>query len=369
MYHTPKLTGIKKKLIPRRFNEAWGLQHMKLYGFDDEIILSGANLSRDYFTNRQDRYALFKSRALTDYFFRIHEAVSGLSFAVEPRPDTKQGFELEWTQHPAYVPNPLEDAATFAQIATERLAPLLKPNRNEARELSIAADSAPVTYVYPVSQFSQILNPDTSTEMPALSRVLSLLGADRFDWTMTAGYFNVHPVFADKLLKTFPTQAQVITASPYANGFYKSKGVSGLLPGVYSHLARNFLDRVAAAGKADCVRMLEWRRGTVNVGDGWSYHAKGMWASLPREPTDEKSREPFVTVIGSSNYTRRAYTHDLESNAIVFTQDPDLQQQLGNEIAHLSEHAAPITAADYDAEDRRPDWRQKLFARIMADKL
>lgn len=45
MYHTPNLTGLKKKLIPVRLNEGWGLQHMKLYGFDDEIILSGYALN------------------------------------------------------------------------------------------------------------------------------------------------------------------------------------------------------------------------------------------------------------------------------------------------------------------------------------
>lgn len=41
MYHTPNLTGLRKKYIPKRINEGWGLQHMKLYGIDDEIIMSG----------------------------------------------------------------------------------------------------------------------------------------------------------------------------------------------------------------------------------------------------------------------------------------------------------------------------------------
>jgi len=41
MYHTPNLTGIRKAVIPKRINEGWGLQHMKLYGVDDEIIMSG----------------------------------------------------------------------------------------------------------------------------------------------------------------------------------------------------------------------------------------------------------------------------------------------------------------------------------------
>ena len=41
MYHTPNFRGIKKRLVPQRFNEGWGLQHIKLYGMDDELILSG----------------------------------------------------------------------------------------------------------------------------------------------------------------------------------------------------------------------------------------------------------------------------------------------------------------------------------------
>ena len=41
MFHTPNLTGWRKKFIPKRLNEGWGLQHMKLYGFDDEVMLSG----------------------------------------------------------------------------------------------------------------------------------------------------------------------------------------------------------------------------------------------------------------------------------------------------------------------------------------
>ncbi|KAL9630885.1 MAG: hypothetical protein Q9164_006193, partial [Protoblastenia rupestris] len=74
MYHTPNLTGLRKAFIPKRINEGWGLQHIKLYGIDDEVILSGANLSNDYFTNRQDRYHLFISKTVTDYFARIHNA-------------------------------------------------------------------------------------------------------------------------------------------------------------------------------------------------------------------------------------------------------------------------------------------------------
>ena len=52
MYHTPILRGLWKMVMPQRYNETLGLQHTKIYLFDDTLILSGANLSEDYFTNR-----------------------------------------------------------------------------------------------------------------------------------------------------------------------------------------------------------------------------------------------------------------------------------------------------------------------------
>ncbi len=41
LYHTPDLRGMWKRLVPERFNETVGLQHMKVYLFDDNLIMSG----------------------------------------------------------------------------------------------------------------------------------------------------------------------------------------------------------------------------------------------------------------------------------------------------------------------------------------
>lgn len=41
LYHTPNLRGLLKHLGPERFNEVMGLQHMKIYIFDDDLVLSG----------------------------------------------------------------------------------------------------------------------------------------------------------------------------------------------------------------------------------------------------------------------------------------------------------------------------------------
>ena len=54
-YQTPQLRGWLGWLLPSKWNELLGLQHCKVYIFDNSLIISGANLSRDYFTNRQVR--------------------------------------------------------------------------------------------------------------------------------------------------------------------------------------------------------------------------------------------------------------------------------------------------------------------------
>lgn len=41
MYHTPDLRGLLRLLVPQRFNETIGVQHIKVYLFDDSIIISG----------------------------------------------------------------------------------------------------------------------------------------------------------------------------------------------------------------------------------------------------------------------------------------------------------------------------------------
>ena len=41
LYHTPNLRGWLRALLPERYNEVIGLQHMKIYLFDDNVLMSG----------------------------------------------------------------------------------------------------------------------------------------------------------------------------------------------------------------------------------------------------------------------------------------------------------------------------------------
>ncbi|KAJ9417718.1 phosphatidylserine synthase [Fusarium oxysporum] len=299
MYHTPNLTGLRKQYIPKRINEGWGLQHMKLYGVDDEIIMSGANLSTDYFTNRQDRYHLFASKEVTDHFWKIHSGVTSFSFLRKPQ--------------------------SFIKSTTSTLQTLLHPTSKPENDITD-------TRVYMLGQMSQTL------ALPAYRES---------SWTFTAGYFNPAPSLTKLLLNTASTSNTVITASPEANGFYKSKGVSGLLPDAYTLLARRFVHRVHHEGRDNDITLKEWRYGVVGQPGGWTYHAKGLWVTMPGD------KNPAMSIIGSSNYTKRSYSHDLEAGALIVTRDEGLKGRLGEEQLWLQEHATKATRDDFARTERR----------------
>ncbi|KAG6015327.1 hypothetical protein E4U43_005427 [Claviceps pusilla] len=348
MYHTPNLTGLRKKHIPRRINEGWGLQHMKLYGVDDEIIMSGANLSSDYFTNRQDRYHLFSSKEMTDHFCKIHHGVGSLSFRVEPS-DDPAGFALSWPATNA-APNPIEEPQGFIKSSSSMLKSLVALPAQGLPSHGGGGGGLANTRVYMLGQFSQIMRPDHSTELPVLTHILEQLALPNYrgsSWTFTAGYFNPAPSLSKLLIGTASTNNTVITAAPEANGFYKSSGVSGLLPDAYVLLARRFLDAVNRSRRDGDITLKEWRLGTTGQPGGWTYHAKGLWVTMPGQAN------PSISIIGSSNYTRRSYSHDLEVGALIVTKDEKLMKKLGDEQAWLQEHAHKVTRDDFARNERR----------------
>ena len=318
-------------------------------------------MSSDYFTNRLDRYHLFDSKALTEYYARIHDAICSLSFQVLPDPDSKAGYLLDWPISNG-APSPLDGPEDFIACSSTFLSPLIQAGDNKP----VIPSESSQTFVYPVAQFTPLLKPDTSTEFPAVTSILRLLAESPVfagaRWLFTAGYFNIHPVLSSFLIASTSstpqnpttTQGTVLTASPWANGFYGSPGISGMLPAAYTHLSARFLDRVAEAQCTNFIELKEWRRGTVGTPDGWTYHAKGLWITLPQD------EHPSLTFVGSSNYTKRSYSLDIEVGALVVTSDPILKEKLGAETEWLQKDAKAISREDLMRTERRVGWNVRL---------
>lgn len=301
-----------------------------------------ANLSTDYFTNRQDRYHLFSSKEITEHFWRLHSGVSSFSFLVQPSEQDPSGFTLQWPDNNS-APSPLDKPQSFIKSSTSTLHSLIHPKEKPD-------DGISDTRVYMLGQMSQVMKPDTSTELPIITHILKTLALPAYrdsSWTFTAGYFNPAPSLTKLLLNTASSSNTVITASPEANGFYKSKGVSGLLPDAYTLLARRFVHRVHHQGRDTDITLKEWRYGMVGQPGGWTYHAKGLWVTMPGD------KYPALSIIGSSNYTKRSYSHDLEAGALIVTKDEGLKKRLGDEQLWLQEHASKVTRDDLAKNERR----------------
>lgn len=319
-------------------------------------------MSEEYFTSRLDRYHVFSSKALTEYYAKIHNAICSLSFQVLPDPQNKSNYVLDWPTTNG-APSPLDSPQDFIAYSSTYLSPIIQPTDNKPALPSEASQ----TYVYPVSQFTSLLKPnDTSTEYPAVTTILRLLSSSSAftgaRWLFTAGYFNIHPVLSSLLISSTTTasntpsttQGTVLTASPWANGFYGSSGISGMLPAAYTHLSARFLDRVARAQATNSIQLKEWRKGTVGTPGGWTYHAKGLWVTLPGE------EHPSLTFVGSSNYTKRSYSLDLEVGALVVTNDQDLKRKLGEETERLQKDASTVSRDDLRRTERRVGWNVRL---------
>jgi CDP-diacylglycerol---glycerol-3-phosphate 3-phosphatidyltransferase len=348
-------------------------------------------LSEDYFTNRLDRYHIFSSKELTDYYARIHDAVCDISYRVIPAPERREGYVLESPMNRG-IPDPVWHPRRFKIYAKHTLEPLIhKSAKQKMFPISFSKDK---TFIYPVAQFDILLGAArnqgflqyefstyTSTEKPALTKLLASLSADQrlrgSTWVFTAGYFNIDPDIANGLIEAAPEAPSpspnserfsrtctVITASPWANGFYGSHGISGMLPAAYTLLSRRFLRKVAMVGKERSIELKEWRRGTVGEPGGWTYHAKGLWVTLPRQrdAANELIEEPgpSVTLVGSSNYTKRSYSLDLEIGAMIVTGDESLKKKLREETEWLQKDAQVTTQDDLMKVDRRVSFKVRV---------
>ncbi|BGP12216.1 hypothetical protein JCM10213_007472 [Rhodosporidiobolus nylandii] len=424
LFHTPNLSGWERKWVPKRFNEGWGLMHMKVYGVDDEVILSGANLSHDYFTNRTDRYLLFSAHApLADYFSSLLSLISRFSYRVTAR-DTSTphpAIDISWPREGggggggnALPEDPFEagggegGVGEMKQRGKEEIEALTRLwARKGPRELSSSlppfassssSAAAPFTSSSPASSwFDTSLRPvlqmapfsitqETSLVVPEIFRAANALATAPggrntvLDWT--SGYFGLKEGGEyERLVLECRAGVRIVSASPEANGFHLSRGVSRFIPPAYTYFAQRFYERVIAEAERRAkrrgesargedaerhVEMREWRR------EGWTYHAKGIWlapsvsnpysppaadpattfSSSPLYLPDPHSQDfalrhshpspPFLTLLGSSNYGSRSATRDLEAGLLLTTHSDRTRWELEKEVRAIREYATEV---------------------------
>ncbi|KAK5996101.1 CDP-diacylglycerol--glycerol-3-phosphate 3-phosphatidyltransferase [Cladobotryum mycophilum] len=377
-YQTPKLRGLWRCFVPERLNEGFGLQHIKLCGVDDEVIVTGANLSQEYFTNREDRYYVFCSEELTDYFHSLVVALGQFSYLLSSSTTDitgcgEHGFEWPSTNY-TRLPLDKTEMVEIQCAARHHLIPILwrhswehlpfptplLQNKPLIRETLGDED----TVVYPLAQLAPLLGAyDTISKRPlsthewALSHLLAILPRCS-SWTLSTPYLSFPDRFSDTLLSpdskenyrpvtaaSATNTGSIVTAAPEAMSFYGARGLAGYIPRAFTGEAKKLLQRIAQRGSS--LRILQWKRGIAHESGGWTFHAKGWWVNCDgSDPTDAaagESEASSMVMVGSSNYGQRSFTLDLEVDILLVTTNRDLKQRMNEERERILARSEQIT--------------------------
>lgn len=350
LYHTPDLRGLLRLLVPQRFNETIGVQHIKVYLFDDSIIISGANLSDSYFTNRQDRYVLLENCGeVADFFADLVEAVGDVSLQLQPDDSVTM---LEGMVHP-YKGN-RQDFSTAARkrimevVNTAQMRQQLtnRPEDSEDEGLSDGglSDGGEDTWVFPLVQMKPL---GIQVDEQVTQRLLTDAGPDSTVF-LTSGYFNLTRAYM-RLVLGAGAGYRILTASPEVNGFFGAKGVAGAIPAAYVHIARQFYNQVCSLGQQERIHLHEYHR------PEWTFHAKGLWYYL------QGKDRPCLTLIGSPNFGYRSVHRDLEAQIAIVTENKVLQSQLQEEQERLYQRSTEVSSATFE----QPDRHVKLWVKLV----
>ncbi|XP_057681617.1 CDP-diacylglycerol--glycerol-3-phosphate 3-phosphatidyltransferase, mitochondrial isoform X2 [Corythoichthys intestinalis] len=331
LYHTPDLRGLLRLLVPQRFNETIGVQHIKVYLFDDSFIISGANLSDSYFTNRQDRYVLLEDCAeLADFFSELVEAVGDVSLQLGPDDSVAM---RDGMVHPYKG-----DRQDFSTAASKRIMEVVNMARVRQQLLLSQrqhSEKEQDTWVFPLVQMKPL---GIQVDEQVTQRLLHDAGPDSTVY-LTSGYFNLTRAYM-RLVLGAGADYRILTASPEVNGFFGAKGVAGAIPDAYTHIARQFYERVRQLGQQGRIRLQEYHR------PQWTFHAKGLWYYLYGHD------RPCLTLIGSPNFGYRSVHRDLEAQIAIVTENEQLQDQLREEQEMLYQRSSEVSGSTFEQPDR-----------------
>jgi CDP-diacylglycerol--glycerol-3-phosphate 3-phosphatidyltransferase len=242
-----------------------------------------------------------------------------------------------------------------ADVSTEPPPPKAEPDGAPVSGEELVLDGKVAdTWVLPTVQMGPLgVRQD---ELATLRFIRQLPGHSQVH--LSSAYFNLAQPYEKALLEALREEVRVkiVTAAPSANGFYGSRGPSGLIPGAYSLMEQRLYER-AGGDDQSRLEIYEYSR------EGWTFHAKGLWLSTSTQVEEELQR-PSVTTIGSPNFGYRSLDKDLECQLWLLTSHKSLRDQLGQERDRLSQQSARISQSTFQSGDRRATTLVKVAAAL-----
>jgi len=216
LYRSPTLRGLLARIVPRRWDEGWGTWHAKIYGTDDELLLTGyvntispfashhilysANLNTSYFTNRQDRYIHLRDQnLLASYCSDFLKIVSCASCNLQPPTHSSEEYQL--CPPSTSLGNPFQ--------LYEELSSSLK--NLQASYRSKEAETKSDVELLPIIQSGPLLISEEETALGTLFEGLRNDADAVVD--LTSGYFGLYEDYQQHVLKS-KARWRILAASP-----------------------------------------------------------------------------------------------------------------------------------------------------------
>jgi CDP-diacylglycerol--glycerol-3-phosphate 3-phosphatidyltransferase len=392
LFQTPTRAGRYLRRVGRAC-EVLGVQHTKIAVFDGrDLILTGANLSDDYFTTRMDRYLVVRDNPAACWWYERlveHLCALGHPVSMSDAPPHGEGARREPRSGLWILPPPglsgagdaLGTPSVFAAAARARLQafaaevgrhmaaiPALTPPHGEG--------CSTTTWLFPTMQFG---GAGVYHDSSVIEEVLRLADASTpgVTVTVTSPYLNFFTDFVDRVVAS-RASFRFVTAAVATNAWCGQRGAAGCIPYLYLGLQRAFRDALRDGGCSDRVTIFEFSQ------PGVTFHAKGLWmqprvstnsgSRTPREALASSSEDesdsapsiaspcppllvavqsetpipdtPILAAYGSSNYGHRSVHRDVEAQAFVLTADPALRAAFGDELDRMMERCQLAAAVE-----------------------
>jgi len=371
--------------------EVQGVQHIKFAVFDDHVILTGANLSENYFTEREDRYVIFKNNPeLANFCDDLGSTLLDCSFQMNDEgilefpsnyhnisklvsPSVKNKFKsmmkdrvkmlkfIHKDYRPEFqVPKPekssVETESSLVEYeprnqGVQKLKKALKPDqifnilKDMPNELNIVtgeggwSDSLTKqgkdVYLFPTLQFEQAHCRDDLELFTELLKTIENV-------SIASGYMGF-PSQTVSILKQKKT-LELLCASPLANGFL-GDGAKNWIPYLYRAVEHNLFKKVPQAHLAEYER------------EGWTFHGKGIWAS--------DSSGAYLSSIGSSNFSYRSYFRDVEFQVYMWTRCPEFKRTMLEDKQRLWAFSKSVTAETFKTTEFKYKFPTKILSRLL----
>jgi CDP-diacylglycerol--glycerol-3-phosphate 3-phosphatidyltransferase len=373
--------------LPPRYNELLTTFHLKAYAFDDTLIMTGANLSGDYFTTRQDRYWVVRDAPLAALYHDMIDILCDASHSMDGGNSSSSSNNNNNRGASERSSQEKDDGRprTTHEKMKARLEHLMQPPSTSQPQPHMGW-----TCIQPTIQCAALgMRHDEMLTNDLLVKLDGIAEDEIENLQKTAyvstGYLNFHDHFTRLLLK-LRMNVTVLAASPEANGFFNASGISGSLPVAYSVIGQRLLRAAHAAKKAGAFQMCEYRR------RGWTYHAKGLWftekvdaITPPKESSQQDgtrvgcslASEKVVgggvsgvrslddssifsttsvgglTMVGSPNFGYRSVERDFESSLLIVTEDERLQFEMERELNDLMTHVHKVDLSEFQKTERK----------------